>query len=148
MGHANLTNISTFFVDLVHARGTVTIREVVTELARAGEGVHASEGLLTDPYMLSYACEEVVHFLLERHGLTARTPQRKRTPVLEPVEPLTPRQEEILRAWLDGDVDRWDSGDDGDGGEYGELDAIPWRLAAEWAAVEKDRIPLLTNHTN
>lgn len=148
MGHADLTNISTIFVDLLFKQKTVTVRQVVDLLVARGEAVHASEGLLEDRAMLGYSCENVLSFLLNRHGTTARTPDRKKVPVLEPVEPLTPRQEEILTAFCEGEIDEWGCGDDGEGGEYGELDNITFKLTEPWANIPRNRIPLLTRFEN
>lgn len=148
MGHADLTNISTIFVDLLCERQTVSISEVVRELRKKRQAVHASEGRITDSYMLSYACEQIVHFLLNRHGTTARTPDRKKTPIIQPVEPLTKRQEELLAQFSDGEIDKWDSGSNGRGGEYGVFDKIKWELHPTWRKIPKDNIPLLTRHEN
>ncbi len=148
MGHADLTNISKCFVDLLFKQKTVTIRQVVDLLISKGETVHASEGRYDDRYMLSYSCENVLSFLLSRHGTTARTPDRKKVPVVEPVEPLTPRQEQLLKEWIEGGSDAWDCGDEGDGGAYGEFDQITWKLTDPWANIPKNRIPLLGRFEN
>jgi hypothetical protein len=148
MGHADLTNISTIFIDLLVERKTVSIAEVVRELKRKKETVNASEGRLDEPYMLSYACENVVGFLLVLRGTTARTPQRKKTPVIRPVEPLTKKQEKLLREFCDNDNGDWDCGPNGNGGEYGAFDRIKWELHPTWAKIPKNNLPLLQNFEN
>jgi hypothetical protein len=148
MGHANLTNISVFFIDQLVEKRTVTIREVVSGLRKAKEAVHASEGLLTDRSMLGYSVENVVGFLLERHGTTARTPERKKKPVIEPVEPLTKRQEKLLQEFCEGDIGNWDCGKNGEGGEYGAFDRIKWKLTKTWESIPKDQIPVLGRFEN
>lgn len=145
MGHANLTNISEVFVDLLCKQESVSVAEVVAELQRRGETVHASEGEYDDPYMLSYSCENVLEHLLERHGTTARTPDRKKAPIVEAVEPLTRMQEQILKEWHDGETDDWEDGEDR---EYAVLGSIRWRRTPTWAKVARNRIPLLGDFTN
>jgi hypothetical protein len=147
MGHANLSNISKIFVDLLCKKESISISEVVKELVRRGETVHASEGELDDHAMLSYACEEVLGFLLMVRGTTARTPERKKTPIVEPVD-ITERQEKLLQAFIDGDNGDWDCGGDGTGGEYGEFDAIRWTRTPTWAKIPRNRLPLLEHHEN
>jgi hypothetical protein len=145
MGHADFTNISKAFVKALKKRESVTISEVVKELVEKGEAVHASEGLLEDSYMISYALEEIVRFLYCAHGVSDRTPPHKRTPVIRPAGELTDRQNQLIQEWFDGDAD-WDCGEDGSGGEYGEFDKIPWEFTPEWK--NRKSIPLLTNFEN
>jgi len=147
MGHANLSNVSRRFLKMLHEHRTVTIRQVVDALEADDEGVHASEGLLTDTDMLAYGVEMVVGFLMQHHGHSDRTPERRKTPVIEPVEPLTDIQEIALQEWIDGENDHWDCGDDGDGGDYGVLDSIPWRFTEGWER-SYPRIPILAYHEN
>jgi hypothetical protein len=44
MGHANLNNISDFFIRRLYAKGTLSIRACVEGLIARGETLHASEG--------------------------------------------------------------------------------------------------------
>jgi hypothetical protein len=133
MGHANTTNISRCFNRMASKAGSrgVTIREVVNELERTKQTVHAGEGEYSDRYMLSIAVEEVVTWLRSHAA---------RNPLLEPAG-LSRKQKAILDAWDydpggDKGVSNWDCGDDGEGGEYGALDSIRW-------VAQRKRLPVL-----
>jgi hypothetical protein len=136
MGHANLENISKCFVDLLYERGTVTIADVVAELERRGEKVHAGEGRLDGP-MLNYSVEEVVAFLLRDHVKSPRS--RSAHPVVEPDWPNLPiGTKELVDIWLaDGDPGTWDAS------EYELLDSVPWRRTVHWKRTPKRTVPLL-----
>lgn len=149
MGHAYLHNISDFFVRRLYAKGSLTIRECVDALMRAGEKLHAAEGEHDDAPTISLGVEEVVAYLAEKTHPTprARAKQRRAAddaarrlggrrkengPVIVPVD-LTDAQSEVLDEWLrHGPGDKWDCGDDGLGGEYGVLDSVRWRFAPGW----------------
>lgn len=127
MGHARIDNVSRFFNQMVKRPDGATITEVVDEMARRGMAVSASEGKLTDRYVLALVTEALVSELLDRK-------------CIEPVK-LTAAQEPILRAWCaeDGAVFNWDAGDDGKGGEFGILDSIRFRAL-------KKRLPVIERH--
>lgn len=130
MGHANLTNISQYFIRRLRRKKTLSVREVVDSLERAGETVHASEGQHGERYMLSMAVEEVVGFLRD---------------YLEPVGPLSRRQARLLKQWEASDFWDWDAGDDGEGGDYAVFDSIKWRVRPEW---RRRSLPILGNVTH
>ena len=127
MGHANLTNIS----KVVNRRlkNSTTITECVDELEATNQGVHASEGIIKERYMLAVMCEEVVSLLLD-HDL------------IKPAK-LSNEQKSILKTWRDpeSDIFNWDCGDDGDSGEYGILDSIKW-------TTDRKRLPIIKYFTN
>ncbi len=124
MGHANTENISRVFNRLVHRDGGATINEIVAELERTKQAVHASEGDLEERYMLSLMAEQIAQVLFEDDGI-------------EPVR-LTRKQAKLFKSWKNDDdsVADWDSGDDGRGGEYGVFDSIRWRAL-------KKRLPVI-----
>lgn len=72
MGHANLTNISTFFVRRLYAKGRLSIFQCTEALIKAKEALHASEGQYEDEDMLRMGLADVVHYLTRtnptRHG--------------------------------------------------------------------------------
>lgn len=146
MGHANLTNISRFFVRRLYAKGTLSIRDCRDALVAAGETLHASEGAIPDPQMLGWAVEQVVQHLAEWDGCPCC---EKHGPVIEPAE-LSGSQQKILREWYhDGSGDDWDWDEDNPDAEGVILDGIRWRFAKGWRTkYTRDEIPLLGNVTN
>lgn len=72
MGHANVSNISDFFVNQLYTKGAMSINEMVDALAKAKETVHASEGEYDDLYMLDMVVCQVIDYLTKkdptRHG--------------------------------------------------------------------------------
>jgi len=127
MGHANLGNLSTFFVRRLYAKGKLSVSECADAALVAGEKLHAGEGEITEPSMLRYALEMVVRHLsgrFERDYTPAQSHQ-----VIEPILD-TPEKKRIYQRWLVNDEDGWDP--DGDDGEYGTLDSIQWRFAEGW----------------
>jgi hypothetical protein len=127
MGHARVDNISRCFNRMVKREGGATIREVVDELERTKQALHAGEGDLDDRCMLSLGVEVIVEQLLNSTSI-------------EPVD-LTRRQKSLLKQWRMHDSDEWDCGDDGESGEYGILDSIRWRAL-------KKRLPVIEYHEN
>lgn len=83
MGHANISNIGTFFINRLYAKGTLTITEGVTAMVGKGETVHASEGEYEDEGMLSFALESQIGFWLDpsSEGYRGREPG----PFIEPM---------------------------------------------------------------
>ena len=63
MGHANVSNISEFFIKRLYAKGQLSIRDCVQGLIKAGEELHASEGDYADEGMLGMAVGQYVHYL-------------------------------------------------------------------------------------
>lgn len=113
MGHANYRNISTRVNRRLHRRGSASIRECVDALEKAGEGVHASEGLCPERHMIAMAVEEIFGILSQRGEIG-------------PLQ-LSPKQRKVLGQWKRGETDDWDAGEEGNGGEYGTLDTIRWQ---------------------
>ncbi len=63
MGHANLSNISTFFVRRLYAKGRLSIDACVEAMLKKGVEVRASEGGYKDEGMLKMAMVDVTHYL-------------------------------------------------------------------------------------
>ena len=72
MGHANVSNLSDFFIRRLYAGGTLSVAECVQALRAKGEALHASEGDYEDDAMLAMGLEQIVHYLScqnpEAHG--------------------------------------------------------------------------------
>lgn len=127
MGHARVDNISRCFNRLIRAKGKLTIRECVDELERTEQKVHASEGQLSERYMLALMAEQIVSVLYDRRAI-------------EPLE-MTRAQKRLFKQWSDPDGDGtsdWDSGEDGNGGKYALFDSIKWGPL-------KTRLPVIQN---
>lgn len=152
MGHANLRNISDFFIKRLYAKGKLSIREAIDAMVEKGETLHASEGEYEEPEMLGMGLEEVVNFLRSydiRREVAPEVRKRVEVPdggIIEPVS-LTKEQEKILWQWDNHQSGKWDTGDDGKSGEYGILDSIQWKFAKGWRKVYPD-IPRLGNVTH
>ena len=65
MGHANLSNISEFFINRLYARGQLSISDCAEQLIAAGETLHASEGEYDDYGMLSFGLAQVIEELTQ-----------------------------------------------------------------------------------
>jgi hypothetical protein len=65
MGHANLSNLSRFFVHRLYAKGKLSIADCVQAMLKARETLHASEGEYEDEGMLSFGLTEIVNSLSE-----------------------------------------------------------------------------------
>lgn len=63
MGHANLSNLSRFFVRRLYAKGQLSIHDCVAAMVEAGVELHASEGGYDDEGMLSMGVMKIVHYL-------------------------------------------------------------------------------------
>jgi hypothetical protein len=74
VGHANLSNISDFFVNRLYAKGALSIADCAAALAAAGETLHASEGEYEDDSMLRMGLVDIVYYLSctdpTRHGFS------------------------------------------------------------------------------
>ena len=144
MGHAHLSNLSTFFVRRLYAKGRLTIAAAQEAASTAGETVHASEGSYDDPCMIRMGLGDVIGFL---SNANPNLPPRMRTPVIEPVS-LTPEQAKVLAEFQSPGCLEWSGGDDGNGGEYGVFDSIEWKFAKGWRAEYPDGIPVLGSVTH
>lgn len=120
MGHATLTNISTFFNRKLHV-GPTTIKECADEMEKRGMGYHASEGVLKEHYMLARGIEDCIHYLYEDR-------------CIEPAK-LTRRQQKVFRQWKDEENGDWDDKD------AALFDSIPWKAV-------KKRLPIIRNVTH
>jgi hypothetical protein len=93
MGHANVSNLSEFFIRRLYAKGTLSIAQCVEALLAKGEKLHASEGDYEEDYMLGMGLLDVIHYLTRtdpsQHGYSG--PQGG-GPWIEPV----------LTAWWGG----------------------------------------------
>lgn len=138
MGHANLRNISEFFVKRLYAKGKLSIADCVQGLVKAGETVHASEGAYEDEETLGMACEEVVNYLLEYYENSGKR-GRKSSPVIEPVD-MTIEQEKCFNNWQN-------PVNDYDEDYYEVLDTISFKFCKGWRLRYKEVEPL-TNVTN
>ena len=67
MGHANLTNISQFFVRRLYAKGPMSITQIVQALAAAGETLHASEGEYDDDGTIGMGVMDVICYLTKEN---------------------------------------------------------------------------------
>lgn len=65
MGHANVSNLSKFFIRRLYAKGQLSIERCVIALLAKGEVLHASEGNYDEPEMLAYALEEIVNYYVK-----------------------------------------------------------------------------------
>lgn len=147
MGHANLRNISDFFVKRLYESGKLSVKECSDAMEKARVSYHASEGKHTEPYMLRMGLEDVLRFLIDPEGMGyQRRAGQPSGPIVVPVTP-TPRQKKLLADWKRCDTEDWDCGDDGDGGDYGEFDAIKWRFSAPWLKLYP-KIPKLGSITH
>lgn len=131
MGHANLSNISDFFIRRLYAKGKLSVRECVDALEKSGEAIHASEGLYHERPMLSMGTEEVVAFLAGQPNYLAHVIccHKQDFPFIVPHE-MSSEQAALFQLWWDEGVGSdWDCGDDGEGGDYGVFDSIRWKYA-------------------
>lgn len=137
MGHADLSNICTFFVRRLYAKGRLSIKECVEGLQKAGEAVHASEGLYEDECMLAFSTEWCVRFLAGCQGHSYKPPQMDEVivPILE-----TEEQREVIDSWrIEGEPD--------DEEKIRILDGIQWRFGPGWRKKYKD-VPILSYVSN
>lgn len=68
MGHANLSNLSDLFVNLLYAKGRLSIDDAVTAAVKRKEAVRASEGPHADEGTLATAFNDVVAHLTDPTG--------------------------------------------------------------------------------
>ena len=121
MGHATLTNISRLSSRMLRRKNGATVTEIVDELERRKQGVHASEGILYERHMLSNGVGDYIWWLLAKKLIVQ--------------EGMTRKQKTKFREWTTGNCDTWTEKD------YAVLDSIRWRT-------EKYSLPLLHNVTH
>lgn len=68
MGHANLSNLSDLFVNLLYAKGRLTIAAAIETAVRRNETVHASEGQYHDEEMLGLGFMDIIQLLTSTDG--------------------------------------------------------------------------------
>jgi len=132
MGHANLSNLSDFFVKRLFAKGKLSINDCVQAMLKKGETYNASECAYEEESMLSMGTEEAVSFLREFDAPPGNTVLDKMVsavdgkftgPIIVPVS-LSAEQRRILVMWPEGEVTEPE--------EYEALDSIQWKYAPGW----------------
>lgn len=73
MGHANLQNLSDLFVNLLYAKGRLTIEQAIETAISRNETLHASEGEYEDEGMLGMGFMDILDLLHSRNGKGYRT---------------------------------------------------------------------------
>jgi hypothetical protein len=130
MGHANVKNLSEFFVRRLYAKGRLSLREALKVAMKKGLTLNASEGAYDDEGMVGMGLEVVVMWL---HW------EKK---VIEPCHPLTPRQQRAITRW---DPDEHEEDPESD--DYKAFDSIAWRFAKGWRR-KYPELPLLHYYEN
>jgi hypothetical protein len=146
MGHADLSNISTFVRDRLRRRGSASIKELADDFAARypDDGVRASEGVLTDDYMLREAIGNVIGFWLGRDASMYEPPATwAKKPIVVTGGRVSKAQRRVLGQWLRHATDDWDSDDPHSG--YVLFDSIRWRFSRHWRGRQ---IPLLGRVTS
>ena len=136
MGHANLTNVSTFFTRRLYAKGKLSIIECAKALAEKRETIHASEGEYEDEEMLRQGLADVILYLYDNWHIENH--RKKHDPIIEPI--ITNEQEGKV-------FEQWDTDDDaimdwGLGDEYEVFDNIQWKFTKGWRKRVNDIEPL------
>lgn len=119
MGHANLENISNFFLRMLgEDQVLVSINDCVKALQEAGETFYDSEGDYNEEYMLAASLEGVVEHLLNY----------PEGPVIKPYITFSQdEQRNLYEQWkTPGYSDDWGEK------EYQVFDEIEWTLETEW----------------
>ena len=62
MGHAHLGNVSEFVIRYLYAKGQVSMDDILQQMHRKGETLHASEGEYDDYGMMGTGVEQVIGF--------------------------------------------------------------------------------------
>lgn len=148
MGHADLSNLSEFFVKRLYAKGKLSVADCVEAMKKKRVKLQASEGAYEDHHMLCLGLEQFLQFLIEFNPpkpVLDRLANHENEatdgiygPVVKP-DKLSKRQEAVLRLWLLEGLDEPD--------DYEILDSIEWRFAPGWRNVYP-HIPMLGRVTN
>lgn len=137
MGHANVKNLSVFFVRRLYAKGKLSIAKAAKAAIKAGETVHASEGEYDDISTMGMCMSAVVHALASyKEDLV----EGSWGPIVVPCD-LTPRQEELLKM---ARRRRWDDFSAEDDRLY---DRIKWKFGPGWRK-RYPEIPIMTYYEN
>ncbi len=133
MGHANLENISKFWIRRLYAKGSMSVDDCVMYLMMAGEQLHASEGCYSDMSTLRMGVLEVVTFLILNKDFSR---------VIEPAS-LGRKQVHVFVDWItcNEDVGQWGRS------EWAIFCGIELKFAPGWRRRYRD-IPILGNITN
>jgi hypothetical protein len=88
MGHANLRNLSEFFINRLYAKGNVSINDCIQAMQKHGVALQASEAAYDVDAMLGMGLQDVIHYLAlenpQEHGYSG--PGREGVgPWIEPV---------------------------------------------------------------
>lgn len=137
MGHANVKNLSQFFVRRLYAKGTLSISKATKLAVKAGETVHASEGEYDDEGTVGMCMSAIVHALASYHEDLV---EGSWGPIIVPCD-LTPRQEELLKK---ARRRQWDDFSEEDDLLY---DKIKWMFGKGWRR-RYPEIPILTYYEN
>lgn len=143
MGHANLSNISRFFIRRLYAKGTLSMGECVTAMEKAGEQVHASEGCYSETYMLAAMLNQVVNWMYHHRWppvVAMKRPDAVQYPIVIPVLD-TSEKERLFEQWVGQEDEDWDEE------EYSAFDQIGWRFGEGWRKLYP-QIPILAEVTN
>jgi hypothetical protein len=148
MGHANLSNISEFFIKRLYAKGRLSVAQCVAAMRKKKVMLQASEGAYEDYHMLCLGVEQVIQFLDEFNPAPSVLDRLSDIddgpvdgiygPVIVPVS-LTPEQSMMLSGMRERDLD--------DPDQYEIFDSIEWKFAPGWRNVYPD-IPMLGCVTN
>ena len=158
MGHANLSNLSTFLTRYLYAKGTITVGEAVANFRKRfpEDGVRASEGVYTEPYMISEFMWIVIGMWTGRDkGWTGQVPTAD-NPVVVVADDLTPEQQKVWDDWRNVDweaMEKWlDVPFEDPTCGYQILDSVPLKFGPGWRSkYSKDScgdIPQCGNFTN
>lgn len=126
MGHANVKNLSVFFIKRLYAKGKITLREAIEGAMAKGLTLNASEGAYDDEDMVGMGLEVCASWLQEKG-------------VIEPHEPTKAQKLALERA-----DDRTSELNEED---YKALDSIQWKFAPGWRRKYPD-LPILHYYEN
>lgn len=134
MGHADLSNLSDFFIRRLFAKGKLSIYDCVQAMLKKKVTYNASEAVYVEAYMISMGAEEAVRFLWKYDAPDGETilddiveaadrDEEFTGPIIVPVS-LSPEQQHILQEWDQENVQEPE--------EYEILDSIAWKFAPGW----------------
>jgi hypothetical protein len=144
VGHANISNLSDLFVNLLYAKGKLTIGDAVKAAEKRGEKLHASEGdYEAETGMIGLALDECCAFLTcDARGAHANWGWEGQWdgPFIEPcLDIMSPKLIKIFHDWninKEGIDESWEL-----------TDQIPWKFCKGKRKLYRD-IPRLSNITN
>jgi hypothetical protein len=122
VGHANVKNLSEFFIRRLYARGKLSLREAIEGAMAKGLTLNASEGPYDDEGMIGMGLEVCISWLWHEQK------------VIEPHEP-TEAQKHALECLMDTSTEFEEV-------DYKALDSLKWKFAPGWRAKYPD-LPIL-----